>query len=55
MKNVDVRDVLIKLEELGWTEIIDSRYKQKLIGDIYDNFPDISGDTVKYVLDLVLI
>ena len=51
----EVKEVLQKLEELGWTEIVDSRWKSKLLGDIYDNFPDINPNTVKYVLELVLI
>lgn len=51
----EVKEVLQKLEELGWTEIVDSRLKSKLLGDIYDNFPDINPNTVKYVLELVLV
>ena len=51
----EVKEVLQKLEELGWTEIIDSRWKQKLLGDIYDNFPNIDVKTVEYILKLVLI
>lgn len=51
----EVKEVLQKLEELGWTEIVDSRWKPKLLGDIYDNFPDINPNIVKYVLELVLV
>ena len=50
-----VRDCLIKLEELGWTEIIDSRFRQKVTGDLLDYYPNISADVLKEVLDLVLI
>ena len=53
--NSEVRDILLKLEELGWTEIIDSRFRDKLLKDIYDNFPNVDPDTVKYILNLVLI
>lgn len=52
---VKVKDVLLKLESLGWTELVDSRWKQKLLGDIYDNFPDIDIKTVEAVLSLVLV
>lgn len=55
METIEVKEVLNKLEQLGWTEIIDSRWKQKLLGDIYDNFPDIDPKTVEYILKLVLV
>jgi hypothetical protein len=54
-KKVTVRDVLLKIEELGWSELIDSRWKQKLLGDIYDNFPNVSVNIVEEVLKLVLV
>lgn len=50
-----VQEVLLKIKELGWSDLIDSRWKQKLLGDIYDNFPDIDVKTVKEVLSLVLV
>ena len=50
-----VRDCLIKLEELGWTSIIDSRFRQKVSGDLLDCYPNLSADVLKEVLELVLI
>lgn len=53
--NPTVQEVLLKIEELGWSDLIDSRWKQKLLGDIYDNFEDVNPDVVKEVLELILI
>lgn len=50
-----VRECLIKLEELGWTEVIDSRFRQRVAGDLLDYYPNISADVLKEVLNLVLI
>lgn len=55
MSDVTKREVLLKLQDLGWTDLIDNRWRMRLIGDIYDNFPDISIKTLKEVLDLVII
>lgn len=55
MSNYTVSEVLLKIEELGWSDLIDSRWKQKLLGDIYDNFPDIDVKTVEAVLNRVLV
>ena len=54
-KDISVREVLLKIEELGWSDLIDSRWKQKLLGDIYDNFPNVSVSVVEEVLKLVLV
>ena len=54
-KKVTTKDVLLKIEELGWSDLIDSRWKQKLLGDIYDNFPNVSVYVVEEVLKLVLV
>ena len=54
-KDVTTRDVLLKIDELGWSDLIDSRWKQKLLGDIYDNFPNVSVSVVEEVLKLVLV
>lgn len=55
MNKPTVQEVLLKIEELGWNDLIDSRWKQKLLGDIYDNFPDIDIKTIKEVLKIVLM
>lgn len=55
MGNITKSEVLLKIEELGWSDIIDNRWRQKLIGDIYDNFPDISVNTLEDVLNTVII
>ena len=42
MYKITVKDVLLYLEQEGWTELIDSRWRQQLIQDIQDRFPNIS-------------
>ena len=54
-RDVTTNDVLLKINELGWSDLIDSRWKHKLLGDIYDNFPNIRVSVVEEVLKLVLI
>jgi hypothetical protein len=54
-RDVTKSDVLKKINELGWSDLIDSRWKQKLLGDIYDNFPNVSVYVVEEVLKLVLV
>ena len=52
--SITTRDVLVRIEELGWSDIIDRRWRNKLVGDIYDEVPDISVNVVNDVLNLVL-
>ena len=49
-----IRDVLIYLETLGWTEIIDERWESKVKEDILKGFPNIDKDTLNYVLNLII-
>ena len=55
LQEITIKEVLEKLEELGWTELIDKRWKQKVIGDIYDNFPDIRPTTLDEILKIITI
>ena len=52
---VNVQDVLAYLENIGWTELIDSRWERQVIKDIQSGFPNIDPETLEYVLNLVLI
>ena len=50
-----VRNVLLYLENLGWTELIDSRWKNKVVDDIKEGFPNIDIDNLNYILNLILV
>ena len=52
---VNIQDVLVYLEDIGWTELIDSRWERQVIKDIQSGFPNIDPETLEYVLNLVLI
>lgn len=49
-----VRDVLIYLENKGWTEIIDARWESQVKEEILQGFPNIDQDTLNYVLNLII-
>lgn len=48
-------DILKYLEDIGWTELIDSRWERQVIKDIQSGFPDITKEVIEEVLDLVLV
>lgn len=51
----NTKDVLEYISEIGWTDLIDSRWKDKLTKDILEGFPDILEDELEEVLNIVLI
>lgn len=53
--NSSKRDILLKLEDLGWSDLIDSRWKDDVIKDVYTYFPDADPKIVEEVLNIVLI
>lgn len=52
---VTVRDVLLFLEDAGWSDLIDKRWERQLIKEIQSHFPDVKKDVLEEVLNLVLI
>ena len=52
---VNIQDVLVYLEDAGWTELIDSRWERQVIKEIQSGFPDIDKETLECVLNLMLI
>lgn len=54
MKKSLVRDILLYLENKGWTEIIDERWESQVKEEILQGFPDIDQDTLNYVLNLII-
>lgn len=55
MKNKSlIRDILLYLENKGWTEIIDARWESQVKEEILSGFPNIDQDTLNYVLNLII-
>lgn len=52
---VSVRDCLLHLEEKGWSELIDTRWKQLVIEELTNEFPDITDDIIEKVLKIVIV
>ena len=50
-----VQDVLTYLTEIGWSELIDSKWEGDVIRDILEAFPDILEDDLSEVLSIVII
>lgn len=53
--NDRVYQILLYLDEIGWTELIDSRYKDQVIEDINLKFPDLNKETLQIILDMILV
>ena len=51
---INVSDVLNYLDEIGWSSIIDSRWKKEVISDIRSKFPNISTSMLQEILKIVL-
>lgn len=51
---ITVYDCLDYLQEIGWTELIDGRWRDKVVGDLKERFPDISEDLLNKVLSIVI-
>lgn len=49
-----IKEVLIYLENIGWSELIDKRWKKNVREDILKEFPNIDKKTLNYILNLVL-
>jgi hypothetical protein len=54
-KKDNVRNCLLLLEEKGWSELIDSRWKEDVIKEIKNKFPNIPDEDLNEVLNLVLV
>jgi ABC-type Fe3+ transport system substrate-binding protein len=50
-----VREGLLCLQEQGWSDLIDSRWKDKVIKEIKGRLPNISDEDLNEILNLVLI
>ena len=50
-----VKEALLKLDELGGSDLIDGRWRKEVQTDILEYFPEISNEDLEYVLNLVLV
>lgn len=46
--------VLKYLEDIGWSELIDDRWKDKVIEIIKTNFPQINEETLNHILKIII-
>ena len=50
-----VREGLLCLQEQGWSDLIDSRWKDEVIYEIKSRLPNISDEDLNEILKLVLV
>lgn len=55
MKYYSTRIILEYLQELGWSDLIDSRWRNKVTEDIRSEFPQVDDEILEEVLKIVLI
>lgn len=49
------RQILLYLQEIGWSELIDNRWKDEVIQDIVYQFPNIEEKELNEILNLILV
>ena len=54
MIDIDSHIIIKYLIDIGWHEVNDKRFKQCIIGDIYDRFPNISIKSVTEVINIII-
>lgn len=50
-----VREGLLCLQEEGWSDLIDSRWKDDVIKEVKGRIPNISDEDLNEILNLVLV
>lgn len=55
MKYYSTRIILEYLQEIGWSDLIDSRWRDKVTEDIRSEFPQVDDETLEEVLKIVLV
>ena len=50
-----VREGLLCLQEQGWSDLIDSRWRDDVIKEIKRRLPNISDEDLNEILNLVLV
>lgn len=54
MDDNQVKKILLYLENQGWSDLIDYRWKSEVINEIHSKFPNLEDDVLNKVLNLVL-
>ena len=52
---IEVNKCLRYLDNAGWSDLIDSRWRNKVIEDIKSEFPQVDDEILEEVLKTVLI
>ena len=55
MKYYSTKIILEYLQEIGWSDLIDSRWRYAVIEDIRSKFPQVDDEIIEEVLKIVLI
>lgn len=55
MSKDTIREGLLCLQEQGWSDLIDSRWRDDVIKEIKTRLPNISDEDLNKILDLVLV
>lgn len=55
MKYYSTRIILEYLQDIGWSDLIDSRWRDKVTEDIRSEFPQVDDEILEEVLKTVLI
>lgn len=50
-----ISEILHYLTDIGWTELIDSRWKDDVILNIKQEFPNVSDEIINEILRVVLV
>lgn len=53
-RKLDVRTCLKHLHQIGWSELIDSRWREDVVKDLKEHFNGISNELIEEVLEVVL-
>lgn len=52
---VTVKQVILYLEDVGWSELIDARFERDVTREIVFVFPSIDPEVLDEVLDTVIV
>ena len=55
ISKIYTKDIIDYIADLGWSDRIDTKWRNELIKDILEGFPDIIEDDLEKVLNIVLI
>lgn len=55
MKYCSTRIILEYLQKIGWSDLIDRRWRNSVIEDIRSEFPHVDDEILEEVLKIVLI